>query len=195
MSDKLRGRDITQEQFEALLAWLDPDPARAGEKYEAIRDGLVAIFSARGCADAEILADETINRVTRRAAELRADYVGDPARYFYGVAKNIYLEQKRLVQGLSLDLLPEEPPAPSGDETERLHRCLDRCMGQLPARQRDWILMYYAGEKRAKIESRRRLAEQLGITAEALRAKTYVIRRSLERCMRECLSREEEGGE
>src|SRR5258708_7517977 len=100
-SDKLGGCTdkeelaITQEPFDALLAWLDLDRERAGKKYETIRAGLIRIFVAKGFNDAEDLADEAITRVVRRLPEIKDSYVGEPARYFHGVARNITLEASR----------------------------------------------------------------------------------------------------
>ena len=77
--------DITQESFEALLEWLDPDREAAGQKYETIYTGLVRIFVSKGFNDAEHLADETMNRVIIRLPEIRDTYEGEKARYFPGV--------------------------------------------------------------------------------------------------------------
>ncbi|HVS20925.1 MAG TPA: hypothetical protein VHD88_03710 [Pyrinomonadaceae bacterium] len=57
---------LQQEDFGRLLVWLDPDPERVGAIYERIRWRLIAILASRGCALAEELADETIDRVARR---------------------------------------------------------------------------------------------------------------------------------
>ena len=57
---------LTKEEFDELLSWLDTDPDRAGEKYEAIRHRLITIFLNRQCYEAEDLADETINRVAKK---------------------------------------------------------------------------------------------------------------------------------
>jgi len=72
---------LTQEAFDNLLAWLDPDRERAGQKYEDIRFKLIRNFARRGCSIAEDLTDETINRVSRKALEIAQAYVGDPALY------------------------------------------------------------------------------------------------------------------
>ena len=61
---------ITQEAFDGLLAWLDPDRDRAAHKYETVRTRLIKIFSCRGCGVADDLADETINRVTAKLSEI-----------------------------------------------------------------------------------------------------------------------------
>ena len=62
---------LSQEAFDALLDWLDSDREQAGIKYEQIRSRLIKIFTGRGCVDPEDLADETINRVTRKLKEIQ----------------------------------------------------------------------------------------------------------------------------
>ena len=61
---------LTKEAFDALLGWLDPNREVAGQKYEVIRRRLITIFSCRGCAEAEDLADETINRVASKLSAI-----------------------------------------------------------------------------------------------------------------------------
>ena len=66
-----------QEDFERLLTWLDSDPDRAGELYERIRWRLIAILASRACHIPEELADETIDRVAGRVADICDSYIGD----------------------------------------------------------------------------------------------------------------------
>ena len=73
---------LSQEAFDALLDWLDSDREQAGIKYEQIRSRLIKIFTGRGCIGPEDLADETINRVTRKLKEIQNEFTGDRARYF-----------------------------------------------------------------------------------------------------------------
>ncbi|MFL6230009.1 MAG: hypothetical protein ACJ741_14655, partial [Pyrinomonadaceae bacterium] len=61
---------LTRDAFEGLLTWLDSDREQAGKKYEDIRSSLIKIFTWRGVAEAEELADETINRVARKVKDL-----------------------------------------------------------------------------------------------------------------------------
>ena len=82
-----------KETFEKLLRWLDPDRDTAAEKYEKIRTRLIRIAAAKGCWVAEDLADQTINVVASKIDWLLENYdERDPALYFYGVGKNIFLE-------------------------------------------------------------------------------------------------------
>jgi len=174
---------LTQESFDALLAWLDPQRDQAGKKYEDIRLRLIKIFTCRGCCEPEDLADETINRVSKKLKEIESGYSGDPARYFYGVANKVHLEYLRR--------RPSQPPPPRQEDTEDLeqeYQCLERCMQKLTPDNRQLVLQYYQEEKRAKIDHRRQLAEQLGIALNALRIRAHRIRASLQECVQTCLN-------
>jgi hypothetical protein len=73
---------LSQEAFDSLLEWLDSDREQAAMKYEDIRKRLIKIFTGRGCAEAEDLTDETINRVISKLGELGKGFEGDHVRYF-----------------------------------------------------------------------------------------------------------------
>ena len=174
---------VTQAAFDYLLAWLDADRERAGEKYERIRRRLIRIFTCRGRPDAEELADETINRVTLKATEVSKEYVGDPALYFYGVAQKVFLESVRKPHAAIAT-----PPAPDkSDDDEREYECLERCMEQVSPGNRELVLEYYREDKRAKIEHRKEMALKLGIALNALRIRAYRIRSVLQQCVRDCV--------
>jgi len=174
---------VTQAAFDYLLAWLDADRERAGEKYEQIRRRLIMIFTCRGCPDAEELADESINRVALKAAEVSKEYVGDPALYFYGVAQKVFLEYVRKPHAA---VAP--PPAPDkSEDDDREYDCLERCMGQISPSSRELVLEYYREEKRAKIEHRKEMALKLGVALNALRIRAHRIRSVLQQCVLDCL--------
>jgi len=173
---------LTQEAFDALLAWLDSDREVAAQKYETIRTRLIKIFACRGCAETEDLADETINRVTSKLPEIQANFIGDPARYFYGVANKIHLEYSR--QKL---LVAPPPPTTDNTESELEYECLDRCVSKLSKENRQLVLSYYQEEKHAKIEHRKLLASRLGIAVNALRIRAHRIRASLQQCVQQCV--------
>lgn len=175
---------LTQESFDAMLAWLDPDRDRAGEKYEEIRCRLVKIFTCRGCCEPEDLADETINRVSKRLTDIESHFSGDPARYFYGVANKVHLEYLRKKP------VPRVPVKPDDlDSIEQESACLERCMQGLTSDNRELVLQYYQYEKRAMIDHRQHLADQLGIAINALRIRAYRLRSLLQKCVEDCLER------
>lgn len=185
-SGPLQKKELTQEAFDRLLVWLNPDREQAGRKYEEIRLRLIKIFTCRGCVTPEDLADDTINRVARKVPEIVPSYVGDPTLYFLGVAHNVCLEYFRK--------RPEPDPPPLPDDPERkeqLDECLDRCMQRLTSKNRQLILEYYREEKHSKIDHRKELAQRLGIALNALRIQACRIRASLQECVFECLKQAE----
>jgi hypothetical protein len=93
---------LTQELFDGLLLWLDPDRERAGEKYEEIQSGLVRRFRQLGCNDEEELANKTFDRVAKTLPRIVAIYKGDREPYFFSVAYNIYREHLRRPIAMSL---------------------------------------------------------------------------------------------
>ncbi len=175
---------LSQESFDALLDWLDSDREQAGLKYEEIRRRLITIFTGRGCADAEDLADEAINRVVNRLNEVKTEFKGDPARYFYGVAKMMLMEYLRR--------RPLQPPPETVSDSHRIEqefRCLEECIERLSPENRYLLLEYYSAEGKEKAEKRKKLADELGIAPNALRIRAYRIRQSLQECVEKCVKR------
>jgi DNA-directed RNA polymerase specialized sigma24 family protein len=173
----------SEDAFEKLLSWLDSDREEAGRKYTRIHLRIIRIFSAKGCCDAEEIADETFNVVSRKIDWLIANYVGDPALYFMGVARKLYQEwMKRRIP---------QPPLPdaASPEVERECFCLEQCMEEvLSSDERTLALRYHPPERKQTIPERKRLAEELGITVNALRIRVHHIKARLEPCITACLS-------
>ena len=180
-------RLLTQEDFDQLLAWLARDREQAAQKYEEIRRRLIKIFVCRACSEAEDLADDTINRVASKVKVIGATYTGDPALYFYGVAHKLHLEYLRRTRDRLPPSFAPSIPEPDSDEIEREHECLERCMQQLTPNNRELVLQYYQQEKRAKIDHRKLLAEQLCIALNALRIRAHRIRAVLQQCVSDCM--------
>ena len=177
--------ELNQESFESLLRWLNSDREQAGKRYEDIRGRLIKIFSARGCAEPDLLADETINRVAKRVEEISQTYEGDPALYFYGVANKIHMEQLRKQRPIEIP----PPPVPALDDYEEEYVCLESCIGHLPARSRDLVLQYYEHEQQDKIAQHQHLADRLGIGLNALRIRAHRARQVLRKCIIKCLEK------
>ena len=174
--------EMTQEAFDRLLAWFHPDRNMAGEKYEVIRRGLTQFFERRGCLESADLADETIDRVINKLPEIYDQYTGEQAKYFYGVAHHIYQERLRRPQIIHSAIEPEDSII-----QERKDRCRQQCLDKLPDEDRRLITSYYLKVKREKVEHRRKLAIQYGLTSNALTVRAFRIRSALNRCLEECL--------
>ncbi len=186
-------KTLTKENFEALLRWFASDRDEAGKKYEMIRRGLMRLFQAKGCADPEMLADETFNRVASKISSLTLQENVKLTTLFHGFAKNIYHEyvRKNQAKEVSLDsfkLFDTEKPT---NETENFHRqldCLDNCLSELPKSDGEIILQYYSKDKSEKFEIRRKLAEKLELTLGALHTRAHRIRLVLQICLEKCLA-------
>lgn len=178
-------REITSELFDNLLDWLGPTRDEGARKYEVVRNRLTAIFLKRGCFDPESLADETINRVTLKLPEIRETYVGNPMWYFISVARHVWLEFLKKHKELPYENVPERGMKA---EIDFARECLRQCLTQLAVEQRNLVLDYHMNTKRAKIDLHRQIAEELGLTTNALRLRTHRIRAGLERCVIACLN-------
>jgi hypothetical protein len=171
----------TKEAFDKLLLWFDPDREKAAKKYETVQFRLVRIFAAKGCSDPEDLVDESFNVAALKIDWLLETYVGDPALYIHGIAKKIFLEPKPKP-------IPDPPPTPDPVELERRSICLDRCLDQVTTSdERRLILRYHAEEKQQRIRTRRELAEELGLSMNALRIRVCHIHARLRPCIQKCL--------
>jgi DNA-directed RNA polymerase specialized sigma24 family protein len=192
---------LNQEAFERLLRTLDPDRERAGQEYELIRASLVRIFEVRGCAWPESLADQTIDRVSRRIAEGEQIRSADPVVYFMGVAHNVLREywaeirrEGQVPWSQVAGPRPTDEPRASEAETsaERLD-CLRHCISELPLESASLIRRYYQSEGGKKISDRAELAKSLGVSVEALRMRTQRIRQALLACVNKCMKNRAEG--
>ncbi|HEX5602167.1 MAG TPA: hypothetical protein VFX63_06430 [Pyrinomonadaceae bacterium] len=175
---------LNVEAFEQFLGWLGPDPEAAGRKYESIRHRLITMFRARRCIFAEDLADVTIERVARKLDVLSTRFTGDPARYFFGVAKKIYLEHQQAITAAARLRSEFSPPAQTEDhDLEDRLKQLDEALATIPSSDRELILGYYTGTGHNKISHRRALAEKIGIRPNALRLRVFRIRREIKNYM------------
>jgi len=178
---------LTEEAFAKFLSCLSPDPARAGEAYEALRESLVKFLDWRGARAPEELVDEVFNRVARKLEE--GETIQDVPSYCHGVARLVFLQSLEHPGNRTVGLdeaLPIAAPAPEPEETDSRRECLTRCLRELPADSRQLITEYYRNERRRKIDNRASLAERLGIPLNALRSRAQRIRNKLEQCVMRC---------
>ena len=180
---------LTQEAFDLLLSWLSADRDEAGAIYEQIRARLIKIFINRGCVNSDLLADETINRVTSKLPEIMPAYTGNPIHYFYNVANKVHLESisTRRKKEDQLDPLAHSKhfgisPAQPSTSDEVPFQQLEECLEELPPDSRKLLLEYFGAEK-AKAASRRMLAEGAGMNLNKLRIKILRLKRKLQECV------------
>lgn len=177
---------INTAAFERFLCWLGPDPESAGRKYELIRGRLIMMFRARRCVFAEDLADTTFERVARKLADLTTEFTGDPARYFYGVAKKVFLEYQHELMTKRKRAGCLSPASVEDQDLENMLKQLDDALSAIPKSDRELILTYYTDSGRNKINQRRDLARQFGVRPNALRLRVFRIRREIKNRILQC---------
>ena len=180
----------TPEAFDKLLVSLSSDRDEAGKIYESLRIRLIRFFEWRGCGSADILADQTFDRVMRKIDE--GDEITSPRGYINAVANYIFLEN--FDPGRLTELDEELTSSPSyatqfeRQDEDPVIECFDNCLNKLPQDNKKLIMAYYQEEKGAKIDLRRQLAKELGIPMNALRIRAHRIRKTLEECIQNCLA-------
>ncbi|HVR71321.1 MAG TPA: hypothetical protein VMT87_10805 [Vicinamibacteria bacterium] len=181
-------RGLDAAALASLLARLGRDAESAGSAYEELRRALVGFFAWRGAPTPEECADETLDRLALRLAEGVA--VEDVARFARGVARLVLLEHWR---GADARLIPlgdaaADPPAEADGFEDQAHDCLDLCLAELPPEGRGLIVEYYVAEGRTRIDRRKRMAAERGLSESALRNRAQRLRDALERCIIGCLA-------
>ena len=194
-----------EKAFAKFLVWLDEGMNSDGQRYLEVRRRLELYFDRKNCVAPAELADETLNRVAKKLEENGEITDVAPLQYCYIVAKFVFLEALRAdkrspfnrpltatngsnLSGQSATLL--EADAASGQK-EKIADCLQRCLENLPAADRELIVEYYRGRQRSKIERRAALAARLGLTANALSIRAYRVRQRLEVCLQTYLKKNE----
>ncbi len=175
--------NLTAAAFDELLMSLDASSReRAGEKYLLLRRNLVRFFEGRGFSETENAADEVCNRLARKLET--GETIDNVNQYAYGVARLLVLElyKERAREQRALNELPKNEmfqDESDDDESELRLSGLNQCLNDLPADNRELILIYYRGDGREKIANRQRLAEKLGIPQNALRSRAVRLREKL----------------
>lgn len=188
-SNTSRKWTLTAEAFDDLLATFDSDRESAGEKYLAVRANLIRFFEWRGCPFPEDHADETFNRVARKVAD--GEDIRNVSGYVMGVARLLVLEiiksssRQREALGEYQKSVSEVAEVP---ESESRIDCLQKCLQQLSSDNRELIVQYYQGDKREKIENRKKLGEHLGVAMNTLRMRAQRLREQLQGCVEQCVS-------
>lgn len=195
----MKNGNLTKEKFDRLMKWLGKDPEAAALKYESIRHDLIRYFGRSVGADAEELADETINRVIEKLPQIIGSYTGDPKYLFIRYAQLTRLEH---IRKLARRKLPREDdyrttgdlPDPrtfakakaEAEAGDRDDACLIECLRKLRPDERRIFLLYYQEGNRLQLDWRRNLAAEAGISLNALRLQIHRQKERLHACIVEC---------
>jgi len=172
--------------FDALLERLRCDGSD-GVVYEALRRRLIQFHRIHIPAEADELADITLDRLARKIHE--GTEVGSVPLYALGIARMVLHEARARVarrRAAEADptLQPDEDDAQSASDTATVMSALSACLDAAGAAARALILAYYGADGAERIATRQRLAADHGISLNALRNRALRLRDALEECVR-----------
>jgi DNA-directed RNA polymerase specialized sigma24 family protein len=186
----------TETVLNKFLDALSPDREKSAAEYEKLRTRLIRFFEWRRCSLPETRADQTIDRVMRKLDEGRV--ITNLMGFVFAVARRVAKEDWREDHPSSLnddessipDALTADPlkKLEIEEEPDRQLICFDNCLERMLPKWRNLILSYYKEDGRAKIDWRKQLAKQMGISLNVLRIRAHRIRKSLEQCIENCLA-------
>lgn len=175
-----------ESAFAALLARLSADGGDA-QAYEALRRRLIQFFRLHVPAEADDLADIVLDRLARRIHE-GIDVASVPS-YALGIARMVLHEARAKVARRHLaeadpTLVPDDDAAEDASELEHVLVALRACLDAAGTTARRLILTYYGGDGAVRIATRKSLADECGISLNALRNRALRLRDALEDCVR-----------
>lgn len=182
--------------FDDLLRALDPDRECAALAFEDLRSRLANFFRASNCDDEYTLADTTIDRLIDKTPGLGMRSATDVRRLTFGFAKNIrheYFKRNNKFRTVGDEVLLLIGIGPAEFEPNIAPRtgCLRKCLADLSDDERRLVLSYYSLDGQKKIDLRKKLATELGITLNHLRAKICRLKNNLRSCILRCVSKDE----
>jgi len=168
---------------------------RALEPYHLLWRKIDYFLERRGCQDHEDGADETISRVTSLLPHEREEIKSIQA-FCLGVARLVsceYLRTQAKIEQLPEDYITNPPPRlvtylDDEDEirSDEMFEHMSACFSKLPLEDQELMRRYVGGGR----ESRRQIADELGISLKALQErKIFSIRKRLRQLLDERLGR------
>lgn len=173
------------DDFARFLKRLSSDAEEAGRIYTRLHRGLARYFSLKGISDPVAAADDAIDRAAVKM--IAGAVVPDVGRYCLGFARNIARERWRLEQreASAFHMFVESIANDSDEEIERIQHILKPCFDQLNDEEQQLLLEYCrVMSGRARAENRRRMADGMKITVQALRMHVTRLRAGLTDCVR-----------
>jgi len=173
--------EISQYEFDALLAWFDSNRTRAAEQYEVTRSKVVWYLEFHGCPSvvSADLADVALSVAARRLAKGKTI---ETRRFFLGVARKLLSEYRRRSKGSSLALENEleleapENPAAAFWRVEEERRLADTLL-QLDSEDRKLLISYVKAQSVSG--GRGELAQRRGTSIGALYTEIHRLRLKL----------------
>jgi DNA-directed RNA polymerase specialized sigma24 family protein len=192
---------VQKETLKELLNLLSPDEAQAAVEYQNLHQRLTRFFDWNNAQDPMALADETLDRLAKRAAESAMsegvpsamnEGVRNVSAFALGVARHILQEEARRQIKMteinqhwrSMELARTHDP-----DADAVEDALQHCLGKMPPERRRLIEAYYNYTGAEKIRMHQQLAEAEGLSLNALRNRALRTRQELETCIRRRLGK------
>jgi DNA-directed RNA polymerase specialized sigma24 family protein len=180
----LRQRQITVDNFTALLVALGDTPQERGTQYETLRSKLIFFFSRRSLQFPEDLADEVLDRLAHRISD--GIEIASPPAFALGIARHVAQEQSKKISHLQAvdETFWNNVPAhlTTQSEEEEIAR-MERCLKKLPRAEVRLLRGYYLAATDNPTQIRKNFAEDLGISPNTLRQRVFLALKSLRVCM------------
>jgi DNA-directed RNA polymerase specialized sigma24 family protein len=182
----LKEEILQKEALERILNLLGPSKEEAAAEYRRLHQRLCRFFEWNNVQDPMELADEAIDRLANRGtAEDGGKPILNPSAYALGIARLLLQEEARRQQK-KIEVIRhlETQGSDSTSHAEAMDRALQHCLARLRPETRKMLEQYYLHQGSDKVKLHQRLAEDLGITVNALRNRALRGRQELEACMR-----------
>jgi DNA-directed RNA polymerase specialized sigma24 family protein len=178
---------MSANSLETLLMALAAEPDDAAKAYRIVHARLMRFFSLKNMADPGAMADEVMDRLAASLATRGAEQIGSPAAFALGIARHLLQEEWRRLAREKEAIREWTAVARSehDDEKELTMASLDQCLRRMPAAKRELLHSYYAWTGAEKIAHHRRMADELGLTVNALRNRLLRARTELLACLRQ----------
>lgn len=178
---------LDRHSLDNLLYALHPDREQASQTYEALRERLIRFFRWNHADVPEELADEVLDRLARRLSCPESEIL-DPARFAVGIARLLLKEHFREEdrREAALAIMAQSYSDSANRELEFVLQeeritLLEECLQAIPVHSRNLFERYFSTGGREQIQQRQQLAEEHGISVNALRNRVMRIREKLEK--------------
>jgi DNA-directed RNA polymerase specialized sigma24 family protein len=187
--------------FERCLQALHRDREQASHVYLDLNRKVLTYLESNHCLDANSCADVVMDRFSEIASEGR---VSKPRSLIFSIAWHVLHEywrnQKRETEAarqLQAELIRghESQRDESGLDSVKSD-CRKSCLAGMPAKDRTLVKRYNEPDGQEKLyTTRKKLANELGVTLSELRKRVFKIRNTLRDCYMRCVSAKGHGQE
>jgi hypothetical protein len=185
---------VRENTLRRLLDLLDPDPASAALEYKRLHERVSRYFEWNSVEDPTALADEAMDRLADRASRSAVEgsaRIQNASAFLLGVARLLLQEDLRRRQKRAVAVREwSAREHTAGPQAEIMDRALAHCLAGMPVDRRALLEQYYAQSGSEKIQRRQKLAQNLGLTLNALRNRALRARQELEDKIRAYLDQE-----